>query len=133
MNLQIEQSVRDWLASLEAFEGIAIHCGQSDEEIPSDAPLITVACEDINTPAATLYIATLRIIVGSPSIIEGSLDSHRSLVASLRATLADAEDMAEFFPIGITCAGASVNTWNESQGGDRWLSQVNLTLGLVEA
>ena len=133
MNLQIEQSVRAWLADQEAFEGIAIHCGQSDEEIPSDAPLITVACEDINTPAATLYIASLRIIVGSPSIIEGSLDSHRSLVASLRATLADAEDMAEFFPIGITCAGASVNTWNESQGGDRWLSQVNLTLGLVEA
>lgn len=133
MNLQTEQSVRDWLASLEAFEGIAIHCGQSDEEIPSDAPLITVACEDINTPAATLYIASLRIIVGSPSVIDGSLDSHRSLVASLRATLADAEDMAEFFPIGITCAGASVNTWNESQGGDRWLSQVNLTLGLVEA
>ena len=133
MNLQTEQSVRDWLASLEAFEGIAIHCGQSDEEIPSDEPLITVACEDINTPAATLYIASLRIIVGSPSVIDGSLDSHRSLVASLRATLADAEDMAEFFPIGITCAGASVNTWNESQGGDRWLSQVNLTLGLVEA
>lgn len=133
MNLQTEQSVRDWLASLEAFEGIAIHCGQSDEEIPSDEPLITVACEDINTPAATLYIASLRIIVGSPSVIEGSLNSHRSLVASLRATLADAEDMAEFFPIGITCAGASVNTWNESQGGDRWLSQVNLTLGLVEA
>jgi hypothetical protein len=133
MNLQIEQSVRAWLADQEAFEGIAIHCGQSDEEIPSDAPLITVACEDINTPAATLYIASLRIIVGSPSVIEGSLDSHRSLVASLRATLADAEDMAEFFPIGITCAGASVNTWNESQGGDRWLSQVNLTLGLVEA
>ena len=133
MNLQIEQSVRAWLADQEAFEGIAIHCGQSDEEIPSDAPLITVACEDINTPAATLYIASMRIIVGSPSVIEGSLDTHRSLVASLRATLADAEDMAEFFPIGITCAGASVNTWNESQGGDRWLSQVNMTLGLVEA
>jgi hypothetical protein len=133
MNLQTEQSVRDWLASLEAFEGIAIHCGQSDDEIPSDEPLITVACEDINTPAATLYIASLRIIIGSPSVIEGSLDSHRSLVANLRATLADAEDMAEFFPIGITCAGASVNTWNESQGGDRWLSQVNMTLGLVES
>ncbi len=133
MNLQTEQSVRDWLASLDPFEGIAIHCGQSDEEIPSDEPLITVACEDINTPAATLYIATLRIIVSSPSVIEGSLDSHRSLVASLRSTLADAEDMAEFFPIGITCAGASVNTWNESQGGDRWLSQVNMTLGLVES
>ena len=94
MNLQTEQSVRDWLASLEAFEGIAIHCGQSDDEIPSDEPLITVACEDINTPAATLYIASLRIIIGSPSVIEGSLDSHRSLVANLRATLADAEDMA---------------------------------------
>ena len=133
MNLQVEQSVRDWLASLEAFEGIAIHCGQSDEEIPNDEPLITVACEDLNTPAATLYIASVRVIVSSPSVIDGSLDSHRSLVASLRSTLGDAEAMAEFFPIGITCAGASVNTWNESQGGDRWLSQVIMTLGLVEA
>lgn len=133
MNLQVEQSVRDWLASLEAFEGIAIHCGQSDEEIPNDEPLITVACEDINTPALTLYIASVRVIVSSPSVIDGSLDSHRSLVASLRSTLADAEAMANFFPEGITCAGASVNTWNESQGGDRWLSQVNLSLGLVEA
>lgn len=133
MNLQTEQSVRAWLADLEAFEGIAIHCGQSDEEIPSDEPLITVACEDINTPAATLYIATLRIIVSSPSVIEDSLDSHRSLVASLRSTLADAEDMAEFFPESITCAGASINTWNESQSNNRWLSQVNMTLGLVEA
>jgi hypothetical protein len=41
--------------------------------------------------------------------------------------------MADFFPEGITCAGASVNTWNESQSNDRWMSQVNLTLGMVES
>jgi hypothetical protein len=54
-------------------------------------------------------------------------------VASLRGTLNDAETMADFFPEGITCAGASINTWNESQSNDRWMSQVNLTLGMVES
>jgi len=133
MNLLIEQSVRDWLADLEAFEGIAIHCGQSDEEIPNDAPLIMVACEDINAPAPTLYIASVRLIVSTPSVMADALTDHRNLVASLRSTLNDAETMADFFPEGITCAGASVNTWNESQSNDRWMSQVNLTLGMVES
>ncbi|MEY3726452.1 MAG: GTPase, partial [Chloroflexota bacterium] len=85
MNLQIEQSVRDWLASLEAFEGIAIHCGQSDDEIPNDEPLIMVACEDINTPAPTLYVASVRLIVSTPSVMADALTdrSERFLAAEM--------------------------------------------------
>ncbi|MFZ9905452.1 MAG: hypothetical protein ACO3GE_08620 [Steroidobacteraceae bacterium] len=132
MNLQIEQSVSDWLASLEAFEGIAIHCGQSDQEIPNDEPLIMVACEDINNPAPTLVSASVRVIVSTPSVIADSFNDHRNLVASLRNALNNDIGTLPEYSSYLLIAGAAVNGWNESQSNDRWLSQVNLTLGMVE-
>lgn len=133
MNLLIEQSIKEWLENAETLSEAVIHCGQSDEETPNDGPLITVSCEETSIQAETLYRATVRIIIASPCVIEGSLTAHRAMVASLRAVLKDASTISSFFPKPLQCVGAAISAIAESQGNQKWLSSVSLTVGIVEA
>ena len=133
MNLLIEQSVKEWLESDATLNAAIIHCGQSDDEIPNDGPLITVSCEDTSIQAPTLYLATVRLIIASPCVMEDSLSSHRAIVASLRTILKNAATISDYFPAPLQCVGAAISNIAESQSNQKWLSSISLTVGIVES
>ena len=85
MNLAVEQSLTNWLRSLEAFDGIPVHTGQSSDEIPGDTPAIICAAESVEAMSTVLHKATASIVLATPSTLD--LDQHRQLVDSLRAAL----------------------------------------------
>jgi hypothetical protein len=129
MNLTVEQSLADWLRGLDAFDGIAVHTGQSNAEIPGDAPSIIAACESVEAMSTTLHKATAAILLSTPSTQD--LDQHRQLVESLRDSLYAATALADAFLPAATLLGADLQTFTESQTDDRWLCTAQLTLGLA--
>lgn len=129
MNLLVEQSLATWLHSLPAFDGIAIHTGQSNAEIPGDAPSVVCACENCEIVAGTLYRATAAILISTPSTLD--IDQHRALTAALRTALKSLGDISPFFT-EAALAGVVLTSLAESQASDRWLCAANLTLGLAE-
>lgn len=132
MNTTIEQAVADWLDSLETFAGITIHPGQSDEEIPNDREMIYVICNNTESPAPSLYSASVQIIISTPELIDGNLIVHKSLVSGLRESLKNAGGMADYFPDSARCVGAVINKWDDSQDDGRWTTAADLTLGIVD-
>lgn len=132
MNTTIEQAIAAWLASVSAFTGIAIHAGQSDEEIPNDYPVIYIVCNSTDSPAPSLYSAAVQVVISTPEIIADNLDVHKSLVASLRTLLREADGMAAFFPDSTRCVGAVINKWDDAQDSGRWTTAADLTLGIVD-
>ena len=132
MNTTIEQAIAAWLASVSAFASIAIHAGQSAEEIPNDYPVIYVVCNNTESPAHSLYSAIVQVIISTPEIIEGNLAVHTSLVSSLRDLLREADAMAQFFPDSTCCVGAAINKWDDSQDSGRWTTAADMTLGIVD-
>jgi len=132
MNTTIEQAIAAWLASVSAFASIAIHAGQSAEEIPNDYPVIYVVCHNTESPAHSLYSAIVQVIISTPEIIEGNLAVHTSLVSSLRDLLREADAMAQFFPDSTCCVGAAINKWDDSQDSGRWTTAADITLGIVD-
>ena len=133
MNTTIEQAIADWLASLETFAGITIHPGQSDEEIPNDREMIYVVCNGTESPAPSLYSASVQIVISTPELIEGNLAIHKSIVASLRTALREADIMESFFPESTRCVGAVLNKWDDSQDGGRWTTAADITLGIIDS
>jgi len=131
MNTTIEQALADWLASKSAFDGITIHPGQSDEEIPNDLVMIYIVCSNTESPANRLYVASVQIVITTPECT-GSLGDHKALVASLKAALFDAEEIADFFPSGTACKGASLNFWADAQDSNRWTTSADMTFGIVD-
>ena len=131
MNTTIEQAVADWLASLTAFSGITIHPGQSDEEIPNDLVMIYVVCASTESPAPSLYVASVQVVITTPEVT-GSIEDHKALVASLKTTLKNAEGMVAYFPEATKCGGATINFWTDAQESGRWTTAADLTLGIVE-
>jgi len=129
MNLVVEQSLADWLRGLDAFDGIAIHTGQSNAEIPGDAPSIICACESCDIVAGALYRATGAILLSTPSTLD--LDQHRQLVTALRTALKSLADLTPYFT-EAALAGVVLANLTESQSSDRWLATANLILGLAE-
>ena len=130
MNLTVEQSLADWLRGLAAFDGIAIHTGQSNSEIPGDAPSIIAACESVEALTIAHHKATAAILLSTPSTLD--LDQHRQLVESLRASLyALTPAFAAAFAPAATLLGADLQSFAESQSDDRWLCTAQLTLGLA--
>ena len=129
MNLAVEQSLSAWLRGLDAFDGIAIHTGQSNAEIPGDAPSIIAACESCDIVAGALYRATGAILLSTPSTLD--LDQHRQLVTALRTALKSLSDLFPYFT-EAALAGVVLSSLTESQSSDRWLATANLTLGLAE-
>jgi len=133
MNTTIEQAIANWLESIAAFAGITIHPGQSDEEIPNDREMIYVVCNNTESPAPSLYSASVQIVISTPELIEGNLAVHKSIVASLRTALREADAMAEYFPDSTRCVGAVLNKWDDAQDSGRWTTAADITLGIVDA
>jgi hypothetical protein len=132
MNITIEQAIKSWLEDSTELAGQTILCGQSDEEVPNDAPFVMIDCNDTRADSPALYVATIRILVSSPCVMENSLTDHRATVANLRELLKIADGMASYFPANLVYKGIAINGWNDSQGDERWVSAVNLVIGLVD-
>ena len=129
MNLSVEQSLASWLQNLPAFDGIAIHTGQSSDEIPGDAPAIICAAESVEAMSTVLHKATASIVLATPSTLD--LDQHRQLVDSLRTALYAPAGISDAFAPTATLLGADLQTFAESQTEDRWVCTAQLTLGLA--
>lgn len=131
MNLEVESSLAAWLRATPAFDGLAVHTGQSSDPIPGDQPVLIVGVENTELIAAGFYSVTASIVLATPCILEGSLDNHSALSAALRDSLLAADNLATSFPDSLQLAGADLRTITETQQNDRWLTTAALTLGLV--
>jgi hypothetical protein len=129
MTLVVEQSLQSWLRASEDFEGLAIHTGQSNEEIPGDQPAIVCACERVEPVTTALHKATVVIVLSTPSMLD--LDQHRALVDHLRAAVYEPAPLSDAFPESLHLAGAVLTDFSESQADNRWLCTAALTLGLA--
>lgn len=130
MNLTVENSLAAWLRSLDAFEGLAIHTGQSNDEIPGDQPVIIAGVSTNDILGASLYRLTATIVLATPSAMEGGLETHAALSGSLRTAIFSAATLGGFFEAPQTLAGAVATSFNESQESDRWTSTMQIALGV---
>jgi hypothetical protein len=129
MNQEIESSLRSWLSSLEDFDGVSIHAGQDNTEIPGDQPAIITACGEIEAVGGNLHKASVTLLLSTPCNLES--DQHRTLALALRDAVFAPSALATFFPTSLSLAGISLRTWQESQDGGRWICTANLTLGIA--
>jgi hypothetical protein len=132
MNTTIEKAFAEWLASFSGFEGINIHPGQSDEEIPNDEAIVYIVCNSTNSPASSLYIASVQIVISTPEVIEGNIEVHKGIVESLRTAFRQAELLSSFFPSTIVCMGSVLNKWDDAQNDGRWTTAADITVGIVD-
>ncbi len=128
MNIPVESSLAAWLRSQPAFDGIAVHTGQSAETIPQDQPVLLAGCESTEAVARGFYKATASIVLVTPSVIEGSLEAHAALADSLRSSLLAATDLADAFAPALTLAGADLRSVDDTQSDGRWVTTAALTL-----
>ena len=133
MNLEIETALSSWLRSLPEFDGIAIHTGQSSDEIPNDQPVIVVGVDTTEVIGLSLYKITASVVLVTPSLLEGSLELHSGLSSALRSCLISATALGAAFPAGMTLAGAVLSSLSESRQSDRWINTAAITLGVVTA
>ena len=131
MNLLIEESLQSWLRSLEAFDGLAVHTGQSNDEIPGDQPVLVVGCDQVELVGGPYHKASVTILLSTPSHLD--LDQHRAIVTALRQVLTSASGIETAFPPSATLAGVVLNNFSESQSDSRWVCTATLGLGLVES
>lgn len=133
MNLPTEQAIAMWLSDNNPFDSAVILKGQSDEEVPNDKVIVYVACENTESSALSLYLASVRIIISSPAVIEDNIEVHRTYCLALRAILKNASGMVPYFANeSLGCRGAVLNKWADSQDNQRWLSEASLTIGIVD-
>ena len=130
MTLLLESALASWLRTIPELEGLAIHTGQSNEEIPGDQPALIAACGQIEAVGTTLHKASVTILLSTPAHLE--LDQHRTLASALRAAVYNPTGLADGMPEDITLAGASLITWQESQADQRWACTANLLLGVAQ-
>lgn len=129
MNLIVEESLRAWLRDVPEFDGLAVHLGQSNDEIPGDQPALVCACERIEPVTLALHRASATLLLSTPSHLD--LEQHRALVDHLRAAVYDPADLPAAFPGDVQLAGAVLTDFAESQTDSRWLCTATLTLGLA--
>lgn len=127
MNIPVETSLAAWLRSLDAFDGIPVHTGQSADTIPQDQPVLFAACENVEIIGGTLSRATASIVLATPSHLE--IDQHQQLTSALRTALRNLPSLATQFE-GIAFAGAVLTGLTESQSDSRWICTATLVLGL---
>lgn len=132
MNTTIERAIAAWLKSLTAFASVAIHAGQSEEEIPNDYPVIYVVCSGSDSPASLLYVSNVSVVISTPEVIEEGLLQHDQIVADMRAALKDLQAIPSFFPPAYTCAGVELNKWDDQQEDGRWTTASELTVGVID-
>jgi hypothetical protein len=132
MNTTIERAFAAWLKSLTAFANVAIHAGQSEEEIPNDYPVIYVVCSGTDAPASMLYVGSVSVVISTPEILDDGLTQHDQLVANMRTALRDTSAIPAFFPPAVTCAGVELNKWDDQQDGGRWTTAADITVGVID-
>jgi hypothetical protein len=130
VNIPVESSLAAWLRSQPAFDGIPVHTGQSADTIPQDQPVLLAGCESTEAIARGFYKATASIVLVTPSVIEGSLETHAALADSLRSSLLAATQLADAFAPSLTLAGADLRSVDDTQSDGRWLTTASLSLGL---
>ena len=131
MNIPVETSLAAWLRSQPAFDGIPVHTGQSADTIPQDQSVLLAGCESTEAVARGFYKATASIVLVTPSVIEGSLESHAALAESLRSSLLSAADLAAAFEPDLTLAGADLRSVDDTQSDGRWVTTAALTLAFT--
>ncbi len=131
MNLEIETAISSWLRSLPEFDGIAVHTGQSADEIPNDQPIVVVSCDSAESPVAKLYRATVQITLSTPVLLEEALETHRTLTAAIR-TAANLSAVSTFFPPSLVFSGSHLTTWSESREDERLITTAELVVGIRE-
>lgn len=131
MNIPVETSLAAWLRALPDFDGIPVHTGQSAETIPQDQSVLLAGCESTEAVARGFYKATASIVLVTPAVIEGSLETHTALADSLRSSLLAATDLADAFAPALTLAGADLRSVDDSQSDGRWVTTAALTLAFT--
>lgn len=131
MNLAIEAALASWLRSLDPFEGLAIHTGQSNEEIPGDQPVAIVSVSNNEVLGPSLYRIRASFAIATPAAAPDSLETHTALCAALRSAIFSTPALASHFEPPMLLAGALVNSIAESQDSGRWLSTAEVTLGIT--
>jgi hypothetical protein len=131
VNIGVETSLAAWLRSQPAFDGIPVHTGQSAETIPADCSVLLAGCESTEAVARGFYKATASIVLVTPSVIEGSLETHAALAESLRSSLLSAADLADAFAPDLTLAGADLRSVDDSQSDGRWVTTAALSFAFT--
>lgn len=131
MNLEVESSLAAWLRSQAAFDGVAVHTGQNNEEIPGDQPVLIVSCDNAESPVSGLYRATVNLTLSTPVVVDGSMDLHRSLASSLRAA-GSLAGVASFFPSSLVFSGSHLSSVAEARENDRLHTTCEIILGVRE-
>ena len=133
MNIPVESSLAAWLRATPAFDGIPVHTGQSADTIPQDQPVLLAGCESTEAVARGFYKATASIVLVTPSVIEGSLETHAALADSLRSSLLAATQLADAFAPALTLAGADLRSVDDTQSDGRWVTTAALTLAFTSS
>ena len=133
MNIPVETSLAAWLRATPAFDGIPVHTGQSADTIPQDQPVLLAGCESTEAVARGFYKATASIVLVTPSVIEGSLETHAALADSLRSSLLAATQLADAFAPALTLAGADLRSVDDTQSDGRWVTTAALTLAFTSS
>ena len=131
MNIGVETSLAAWLRALPAFDGIPVHTGQSADTIPQDQPVLLAGCESTEAVALGFYKATASIVLVTPAVLEGSLETHAALADSLRSSLLAATQLADAFAPALTLAGADLRSVDDTQSDGRWVTTAALTLAFT--
>jgi hypothetical protein len=133
VNIPVETSLAAWLRATPAFDGIPVHTGQSADTIPQDQPVLLAGCESTEAVARGFYKATASIVLVTPSVIEGSLETHAALADSLRSSLLAATQLADAFAPALTLAGADLRSVDDTQSDGRWVTTAALTLAFTSS
>jgi hypothetical protein len=133
VNIPVETSLAAWLRALPAFDGIPVHTGQSADTIPQDQPVLLAGCESTEAVARGFYKATASIVLVTPAVIEGSLETHAALADSLRSSLLAATQLADAFAPALTLAGADLRSVDDTQSDGRWVTTAALTLAFTSS
>lgn len=131
MNIEIENAIGSWLRTQTDFDGIAVHTGQSSDEIPGDQPIVVVSCENAESPVSGLYKSSMQITVSTPIVLEGALDTHRFLTAALRRSV-DLSGVSAFFPEALAFSGRHLTSWSEARENDRLHTTAEIVIGVRE-
>jgi hypothetical protein len=131
MNSEFENAIASWLRSQPAFDGVAVHTGQSSEEIPGDQPIVVVSCENAESAVAGLYRSSVQITASTPIVMESAIELHRVLTTSLRA-LVGLSGVSAFFPATLAFSGRHLTSWSEARENDRLHTTAEIVIGVRE-
>lgn len=131
MTLETQNALVAYLRALPAMEGLIVHGGSDDKEIPGDQPCIVVACDNAESPVAGLYRATVQVTLSTPVLLEDALETHSALATKLRSAI-NLASVATFFPPALVFSGRHLVSWSDSREDERFLTTAELAVGVRE-